>query len=229
GGRLEKELQYVRTVLGDGYGTTDQIIIQTPKHEYGTVLNSSSLLFHLKVMRTAITTTVEMFDATWNLKDICYTPSSPYFDKHHLDSLLENIFPCSIITPLDCFWEGSKLLGPEIPVQWTNLNPQQMIDIMITLMKQSIQSSGALIDNQIDNLDSSINPILEPLETIRKFMKHAGITSGYQTKPCLDPEDINCPLTSPNKQSGQLPNIGHELTDGCYGFATKYMHWIEDL
>ncbi|KAH9505952.1 Protein patched 1 [Dermatophagoides farinae] len=244
GGRLEKELQYVRNVLGDGYGTTDQIVIQTPKNEYGTVLNSSALLFHLKVMRTAITTSVEMFDATWNLKDICYTPSSPYFDKHHLDSLLENIFPCSIITPLDCFWEGSKLLGPEIPVkipgynqqvQWTNLNPQQMVDIMITLMKQSIESSGATIDsnNQIDNNNggssSGINPILEPLETIRKFMKRAGITSAYQSKPCLDPHDLNCPLSAPNKQSGQSPNIGYELTDGCYGFATKYMHWIEDL
>ena len=30
--------------------------------------------------------------------------------------ILENLFPCSIITPLDCFWEGSKLLGPDYPV-----------------------------------------------------------------------------------------------------------------
>jgi len=27
----------------------------------------------------------------------------------------------------------------------------------------------------------------------------------------------------------QEPDIGGELTDGCYGFATKYMHWHEDL
>ena len=33
-----------------------------------------------------------------------------------LFQILENLFPCSIITPLDCFWEGSKLLGPEYPV-----------------------------------------------------------------------------------------------------------------
>lgn len=27
----------------------------------------------------------------------------------------------------------------------------------------------------------------------------------------------------------QTPDIGAELTGGCYGFATKYMHWPEDL
>lgn len=26
------------------------------------------------------------------------------------------MMPCEIITPLDCFWEGSKLLGPETPI-----------------------------------------------------------------------------------------------------------------
>lgn len=63
GGRLEKELKYIRNTLGDGFGNTDQIIIQTPKYVEDSVLNSASLLFHLKVMRTAITTTVEMFDS----------------------------------------------------------------------------------------------------------------------------------------------------------------------
>lgn len=27
----------------------------------------------------------------------------------------------------------------------------------------------------------------------------------------------------------QPPDIGAEVTGGCYGFATKYMHWQEDL
>ena len=27
----------------------------------------------------------------------------------------------------------------------------------------------------------------------------------------------------------QIPDIGASVTDGCYGFATKYMHWHEDL
>lgn len=27
----------------------------------------------------------------------------------------------------------------------------------------------------------------------------------------------------------QPPDVGSELTGGCYGFATKFMHWPEDL
>ncbi len=27
----------------------------------------------------------------------------------------------------------------------------------------------------------------------------------------------------------QNPDIGAELTGGCSGYATKYMHWEEDL
>ena len=57
----------------------------------------------------------------------------------------------------------------------------------------------------------------------------AGITSAYQKKPCLDPLDPTCPSTAPNKASSQAPDIGAELTGGCYGFATKFMHWPEDL
>ena len=26
-----------------------------------------------------------------------------------------------------------------------------------------------------------------------------------------------------------MPDFGAELTNGCYGLATKYMHWHEDL
>lgn len=29
--------------------------------------------------------------------------------------------------------------------------------------------------------------------------------------------------------NAQSPDIGAELTGGCYGFATKFMHWPEDL
>ena len=32
----------------------------------------------------------------------------------------------------------------------------------------------------------------------------AGINSGYQEKPCLNPYDPDCPSTAPNKESGQV-------------------------
>ncbi|CAG2066900.1 unnamed protein product, partial [Timema podura] len=79
-----------------------------------------------------------LFDfRTWRLKDMCYSPSIPNFDVHYIDQIFENIIPCAIITPLDCFWEGSKLLGPDYPVnipvlgskvRWTNLNPFKLIE-----------------------------------------------------------------------------------------------------
>ena len=68
-----------------------------------------------------------------------------------------------------------------------------------------------------------------PFHVFRDFMKRAGINSGYQEKPCLDPRDTDCPQTAPNKNSAWRPDVGAELTGGCYGFATRYMHWPEQL
>jgi patched 1 protein len=68
-----------------------------------------------------------------------------------------------------------------------------------------------------------------PFAVFRDFMKRAGINSGYQEKPCLNPQDPECPATAPNKDSGVPPEVGTELTGGCYGFATRYMHWPEQL
>lgn len=38
------------------------------------------------------------------------------------------------------------------------------------------------------------------------FVLHlqAGITTGYQEKPCLDPSDPECPASAPNKRSGMV-------------------------
>ncbi|XP_076319648.1 protein patched-like isoform X2 [Tachypleus tridentatus] len=217
GGRLEKELRYIRNTLGDGSGSTHQLLIQTPKEQGANVLHPEALMLHLHVLRAASQVTVEMFDVSWRLKDICYSPSIPKFDAHYIEQILENLFPCAIITPLDCFWEGAKLVGPEIPVvipglglsvQWTNLNPGHLVETM-------------------KNFRNYVNSF--PFAYIEDFMKRAGITSGYQEKPCLDPTDEFCPESAPNKHSQQAPDIGTELTGGCYGFATKYMHWPEDL
>ena len=61
------------------------------------------------------------------------------------------------------------------------------------------------------------------------FIIQAGITSAYQRKPCLNPKDPLCPSTAPNYDSEDPLNVGAELTGGCYGFSTKFMHWPEDM
>lgn len=62
-------------------------------------------------------------------------------------------------------------------VQWTSLNPQNMLANMRSLHYQF------------------------PFDTIQQYMKRAGISTGYTEKPCLDPKDPLCPETAPNKQS----------------------------
>lgn len=90
-------------------------------------------------------------------------------------------------------------------VKWTNLNPVQLVEDMKKLEF---------------NFD---------YHTLENYFRRAGITTGYQEKPCLDPKDPECPITAPNKNSSVIPDVGAELTSGCYGFAAKYMHWPEDL
>ncbi|KAF6216434.1 hypothetical protein GE061_000776 [Apolygus lucorum] len=215
GGNVEKELRYRTAALGETGSNTHQMLIQTSKDPAASVLQPASLLKHVEVLKMAVSLTVHLFDITWRLKDMCYTPSVPDFDTHYIDQIFENIIPCTIITPLDCFWEGSKLLGPEFPVtipsignkvRWTNLNPNSLVETM-----KAYESSGF------------------PLATLEQHMKRAGISTGYQEKPCLNPQDAECPDTAPNKKSGLVPNIGAELTGGCYGFAANYMHWPEEL
>lgn len=65
--------------------------------------------------------------------------------------------------------------------------------------------------------------------SLEDYLKRAGITTGYQEKPCLNPQDVECPTSAPNYNSSHPLDIGAQLTSGCYGFAAKYMHWPEDL
>ncbi|XP_049784398.1 protein patched [Schistocerca cancellata] len=218
GGRLEQELAYTRQALGEAAASTHQLFIQTPRDADagGSLLHPGALLAHLAAVRAASAATVTLFDITWRLKDLCYSPSVPDFEEHYIEQIFENIMPCTFISPLDCFWEGSKLLGPEpgypvtIPVigsnvRWTNLHPQKLVE-------------------QMKSFDFNFH-----FGTLEGYMKRAGISSAYQEKPCLNPLDPECPETAPNKKTGQIPDIGAELTGGCYGFAAKYMHWPEDL
>ncbi|KOB76937.1 putative hedgehog receptor, partial [Operophtera brumata] len=214
GGRLEAELQYTAKVLGEADSSTHQLIIQTAKDPDVSLLHAGALLEHLKVVHAATLVSVHMYDIEWRLKDLCYSPSIPDFEAYHIEKIFDNIIPCAIITPLDCFWEGSKLLGPEYPIyvpglnfkfQWTHLNPQEIVE---KVRKMKVQF---------------------PLSTMEAYMKRAGITTAYMKKPCLDPTDALCPETAPNKKSGQIPDVAAELSHGCYGFAAAYMHWPEQL
>lgn len=61
GGRLEQELEYTRTTVGEGRGTTSQLVIQTPRAD-SNILTVPSLQFHLQTLLKVVDISVDMFD-----------------------------------------------------------------------------------------------------------------------------------------------------------------------
>jgi patched 1 protein len=55
-------MKYIRTTLGEGFGSTNQIVIQTPKTTGASVLHVNALLLHLQAMKVATKVTVDMFE-----------------------------------------------------------------------------------------------------------------------------------------------------------------------
>ena len=60
-GRLEHELAYSKSRLGEGSGITSELIIQTPQHG-GSVLSVDSLLLHYNALLAASQVEVDMYD-----------------------------------------------------------------------------------------------------------------------------------------------------------------------
>ncbi|XP_022907743.1 protein patched [Onthophagus taurus] len=195
--------------------STHQMLIQTAVDPDSSLLHTHGLLEHLDILKKASEVTVTLFDITWKLKDICRSPGIPNYEQFsYIQHTYDKLNPCTIITPLDCFWEGSKLLGPDYPtalpkykknIKWTNLNPTDIVNWM---------------KENLSNFD---------YELLDDLFRRGGITTGYQEKPCLNPKDPECPKTAPNFNSTKPLDIGAVLTNGCHGFLAKYMHWPEEL
>ncbi|KRZ03809.1 Protein patched -like protein 1 [Trichinella zimbabwensis] len=169
------------------------ILIQTPRKGESNILTKDDLLLHEKVVSEMGRMTISLFGETWGLEDICFRPPSPSIEgamSEIIKVLLDKIIPCTLITPLDCFWDGSKPLGPNPPlkigaeiqtfvpslqdqVTWKTLNPQGVIDDIKTL--------GIFDISIFDN-----------------FLERSGISSAYQHRPCIEPLDPECPSTAPN-------------------------------
>ncbi|EFO88762.1 CRE-PTC-3 protein [Caenorhabditis remanei] len=177
----------------NGLGGGFQVVIQTPSFEGENVLSKEALQKHTKLMQEIAGYEVHMFNETWTLSDICFKPPGPSFNSGPLagimSKLLDKIIPCIWITPVDCYWDGAKALGPNPPlnlgpevssfisslppgnVTWKNLNPTSVI-----------KEVGALFD----------------LGPIGNFFERAGIDGAYLDRPCIDPLEEECPKSAPN-------------------------------
>ncbi|EGT57267.1 hypothetical protein CAEBREN_32438 [Caenorhabditis brenneri] len=177
----------------NGLGGGFQVVIQTPSFDGENVLSKEALQKHTKLMQEIASYEVHMFNETWTLSDICFKPPGPSFNSGPLagimSKLLDKIIPCIWITPVDCYWDGAKALGPNPPlnlgpevssfisslppgnVTWKNLNPTSVI-----------KEVGALFD----------------LGPIGNFFERAGIDGAYLDRPCIDPLEEECPKSAPN-------------------------------
>ncbi|KAI1883236.1 hypothetical protein AGOR_G00243140 [Albula goreensis] len=208
GSRVSRELRYTKDKQGEEAVFTSQTLIQTSKQEGTNILTQEALLQHLEAALAASKVQVSLFGKSWDLNKICYKSGVPIIENVMIERMIDKLFPCMIVTPLDCFWEGSKLQGgsaylPGMPdIQWMNLDP-------LKLMEELSQFTS--------------------LEGFREMLEKAQVGHAYMSRPCLDPNDPDCPQSAPNKDLRQSPDIARELRGGCHGFSKKFMRWQREL
>ncbi|XP_069367953.1 protein patched homolog 1 [Paralichthys olivaceus] len=208
GSRVSTELRYTKEKQGEESVFTSQMLIQTPKEEGTSILTQEALLVHMEAALSASKVQVSLFGKSWDLNKICYKSGVPIIENVMIERMIDKLFPCMIITPLDCFWEGAKLQGgsaylPGMPdIQWMNLDP-------VKLMEELSQFTS--------------------LEGFKEMLDKAQVGHAYMNRSCLDPSDPDCPLSAPNKDKGESPDIARRLQGGCHGFSRKFMHWQEEL
>ncbi|KAI1720235.1 patched family domain-containing protein [Ditylenchus destructor] len=175
----------------NGFNSGFQVVIQTPEIGGSDILSKEGLLRHVNILEEIAQYDVEMFGEHWRLADICFKPPAPKFPKSSIaatfQSHFDNLIPCIWITPADCFWEGSKPLGPFPPIilppilqdiptnlSWKNLDPVKLIKAAETFLDKG------------------------PMEGIKDVFERAGVGHAYQDRICIDPLDVDCPSTAPN-------------------------------
>lgn len=213
-------------------GCYSQLLIQTPivrarqANEPNNVLNVDSFMWHLEAMAIATHITVDLYDVTWSLRELCYRPSLPESEGFYESTVLDRMLPCIIKTPLDCFWEGAKLHGPYDVGAGTGSNsPAASIQRMVIKKWTSLDpiETIRMIKRMHPNVSFDYDALLA-------WMQRVGMRHGYQRKPCLDPTDPNCPETAPNKfnKLNDDSYLASVLTGGCFGVAENQMHWREE-
>uniref|UniRef100_H3A349 Patched 1 n=1 Tax=Latimeria chalumnae TaxID=7897 RepID=H3A349_LATCH len=209
GGRVSQELDYTRQKIGEEAMFNPQLMIQTPQEEGASVLTVEALRQHLDSALQASRVQVYMYKRPWKLEHLCFKSGELITEAGFMAAIIENLYPCLVITPLDCFWEGAKLhsgtayLPGRPPLQWMNFDPLEFLE---ELKKTGIQVDGW-----------------------EEMVSKAEVGHGYMDRPCLNPADPDCPLTAPNKNSTKPLDVARVLSGGCYGLSRKYMRWQEEL
>ncbi|XP_076859731.1 protein patched homolog 1 isoform X2 [Brachyhypopomus gauderio] len=208
-GRVNQELRYTRQNIGQEAMYNPQLMIQTPRQHGASILTAEALKQHLDSALRASRVHVSMYNRKWKLEHLCYKSGELVTENNLAYQIIENLHPCLIITPLDCFWEGAKLhsgiayLSGRPPLQWMNFDPMELI--------------------------AELKAVTHLVDSWEEMLVKAEVGHGYMDRPCIDPADPDCPLSAPNKNSTKPLDIARILTGGCHGISKKYMHWQEEL
>ncbi|KAL5108081.1 Protein patched [Taenia crassiceps] len=198
-------------------------ILQTsaPTSSTGNLLTLEALRDHMELLVKIHKLEVKVGASKWRLEDLCQRAELPSaVGLHSIESILAQLIPCVVITPADCFWEGSKVIAPDTVVQipwpnkqytlqWSSLDPQHILS--------SLRSEYGNRSSELNYLDEMMDMLIR-----------AGLSHGYLTRPCLDPHDPGCPSLAPNYKE-QPPDIAGVVANGCPGFAANILHWPRDL
>ncbi|PIO38502.1 hypothetical protein AB205_0080590, partial [Aquarana catesbeiana] len=161
-----------------------QLMIQTPLENGANVLTMEALKQHLHSALEATKVQVFMYNKPWKLEHLCFKSGELITETGYMSQIIESLYPCLIITPLDCFWEGAKLqsgiayLPGKPALQWTNFDP--------TALLEEVKRAHF----QVDIWEEMLNK--------------AEVGHGYMDRPCLNPFDSDCPPTAPNKNSSKV-------------------------
>ncbi|XP_069481804.1 protein patched homolog 1 isoform X2 [Ambystoma mexicanum] len=210
GGRVSRELNYTRQKIGEEAMFNPQLMIQTPREDGANVLTADALRQHLQSALDASRVQVYMYNRQWKLEQLCYKSGELITEAGYVNHIIESLYPCLVITPLDCFWEGAKLQtgtaylpGKHLPLQWTQFDPLEFLEDLKKIFYQT--------------------------DSWEEMLNKAEVGQGYMDRPCLNPADPECPVTAPNKNSTRPLDVALILSGGCYGLSKKYMRWQEEL
>uniref|UniRef100_A0A1I8BAJ4 SSD domain-containing protein n=1 Tax=Meloidogyne hapla TaxID=6305 RepID=A0A1I8BAJ4_MELHA len=176
-----------------------QVLIQTadPDSPDHNVLSRIDLMKHVTLLVEITQMRVLKFGRHWRLEDICFKPGSLDISNnsfaHALKPTLERLVPCVWISPIDCFFEGAKPLGPSPPIKSKNIPFGQLLHMLISDMPDEATWANLNPEQIIRQVTGTFD-----LGTINNFFLRSGIGTGYLQRSCIDPLDPHCPKTAPN-------------------------------
>uniref|UniRef100_A0AC34F965 SSD domain-containing protein n=1 Tax=Panagrolaimus sp. ES5 TaxID=591445 RepID=A0AC34F965_9BILA len=171
-----------------------QVIIQTSNTPDENLLTKDGLKKHVQLLQQLVDIQVDRYGTNWTLSDICFKPGGLDISNdsiaYSMKSMLERLIPCIWITPIDCFYDGSKPVGPNPPIDTSAI--QSYASLFVDIPQNT--TWGNVNPEEVIKVISDIFDI----GTVKDFFLRTGIGAGYLDRPCIDPLDATCPKLAPN-------------------------------